>query len=47
VCTENLFPQRIDEGPNKNRISIAFAAEKNSAMDGLFDRNGQLHNSLI
>jgi hypothetical protein len=24
---DSVFPRRIDEGPNKNRISIAFAAE--------------------
>jgi hypothetical protein len=24
---DSMFPRRIDEGPNKNRISIAFAAE--------------------
>jgi hypothetical protein len=30
---ECLSPKVIDEGPNKNRTSIAFPAERNSGMD--------------
>ena len=29
----NVRPEGIDEGPNKNRMSVAFSIEKNSGID--------------